>query len=181
MGNGGAMRVAPVGAYFADDMDAVIREAVASAEVTHANPDGQAGAVAVAVAAALAARMGEGTMERSGSALLQAAFEATPEGATRAGLARALTIPLDYAVATAASVLGAGYRVLSWDTVPFALWCAARHIDDWVEAMWTTVAGLGDRDTTCAMVGGVVVLAHGPEAIPAAWLEAREPLERPAG
>src|SRR6185436_6053936 len=43
MGNGGAMRVAPVGAYFADDFDAVVREARASAEVTHANPDAQAG------------------------------------------------------------------------------------------------------------------------------------------
>lgn len=176
MGNGGAMRVAPLGAYFADDLDAVVREAVASAEVTHAHPDGQAGAVAVAVAAAIAARMGDGKMARSGPSLLQVAYEATPEGETRAGLARALSIPLDYAIETAASVLGTGYRVLSWDTVPFALWCAARHIDDWVEALWSTVAGLGDRDTTCAVVGGVVVLAHGQEAIPAAWREAREAL-----
>ena len=52
MGNGGAMRAAPVGAYFAGDPAAVIREARASAEVTHAHPDGQAGAVAVALAAA---------------------------------------------------------------------------------------------------------------------------------
>ena len=52
MGNGGAMRVGPVGAYFADDVDAAVRNARASAEVTHGHADGQAGAIAVAVAAA---------------------------------------------------------------------------------------------------------------------------------
>src|SRR5437764_9793231 len=48
MGNGAAMRVAPLGAYFADDPDAVVDQARASAAVTHAHPDGQAGAIAVA-------------------------------------------------------------------------------------------------------------------------------------
>ena len=43
-GNGGAMRAAPLGAYFADDLDRVIAEAKASAAVTHAHPDGQTGA-----------------------------------------------------------------------------------------------------------------------------------------
>ncbi len=39
LGNGGAMRVAPVGGYFADDLAAVIAKACASAEVTHAQRD----------------------------------------------------------------------------------------------------------------------------------------------
>jgi ADP-ribosylglycohydrolase len=156
MGNGGAMRVAPLGAYFADDLDAVVSQARASAEVTHAHPDGQAGAVAVA--------------------LLKAAFHHTPAGPTSDGLAKALTIPLDYDPRTAASALGSGFRVLSWDTVPFALWCAARHLDDYAEALWTTVSGLGDRDTTCAMAGGVVALSAGRASIPAEWLSSREPL-----
>jgi ADP-ribosylglycohydrolase len=39
------MRVAPLGAYFADDLGEVARQALASAEVTHAYADGQAGAV----------------------------------------------------------------------------------------------------------------------------------------
>lgn len=176
MGNGGAMRVAPLGAYFADDLEQVVHEARLSAEVTHAHPDGQAGAIAVAVAAAMAARIGEGKEPRSGKALLEAALSATPDGETRAGLGKALSLPLDDAVATAASVLGTGRQVLSWDTVPFSLWCAARHLDHYEQALWTTVSGLGDRDTTCAIAGGVVVLATGREAIPAAWLAARETL-----
>lgn len=177
MGNGGAMRVAPLGAYFADDLDEVARQAKASAEVTHAHPDGQAGAIAVAIAAAMAWRMGTGTEARSGEVLLRAAFRFAPDGETKNGLAKALTIPLEYDPRTAASALGSGYRVLSWDTVPFALWCAARHLDHYEDALWTTVSGLGDRDTTCAMAGGIVALSAGRESIPAKWLAAREPLD----
>ncbi len=43
--------------------------------------------------------------------------------------------------------------------------------------MWTTVSGLGDRDTTCAIVGGIVAL-HDQAVIPEEWLQAREPLDR---
>src|SRR5262249_32769798 len=55
-GNGAAMRVAAVGAYFHDDDDRVAHQAAASAEVTHSHPDGVAGAVAVALASAYATR-----------------------------------------------------------------------------------------------------------------------------
>jgi ADP-ribosylglycohydrolase len=61
-------------------------------------------------------------------------------------------------------------------TVPFTLWCAVRHLADFEAAMWTTVSGLGDRDTTCAIVGGIVALYVGVEGIPAEWLHARESL-----
>jgi len=61
-------------------------------------------------------------------------------------------------------------------TVPFALWCAARHRDDDEEALWLMVSGIGDRDTTCAIVGGIVACYVCEEGIPAAWLQAREPL-----
>jgi ADP-ribosylglycohydrolase len=175
MGNGGAMRVAPVGAYFADDLDQVAEAALASAQVTHAHADGQAGAVATAIAAALAARIGEGKLERSGRALLDQVIVWTPDGETRTGLGKAFALPFDEAPETAAKVLGSGARVLAWDTVPFALWCAARHLDQYEEAMWTTVAGLGDRDTTCAIAGGIVALSAGAASIPAAWRAAREP------
>ena len=60
--------------------------------------------------------------------------------------------------------------------MPFALWCAARHLDDDEEALGLTVSGLGDRDTTCAIVGGIVACYVGEEGIPVAWLQAREPL-----
>jgi ADP-ribosylglycohydrolase len=176
MGNGGAMRVGPLGAYFADDPAAVVEQARASAGVTHAHPDGQAGAIAIASAAAWAWRTRDDA-GRSGRQMLEAVLDLTPDGDTREGIGRALALPPEASPQTAASRLGAGWRVISSDTVPFALWCAARHLGDYVEALWTTVAGLGDRDTTCAIVGGIVALSAGPDAIPPDWLAARERLQ----
>ena len=49
-GNGAAMRVAPLGAYFAEDLDLVSVQATRSARVTHSHPEGIAGAIAVAIA-----------------------------------------------------------------------------------------------------------------------------------
>ena len=72
--------------------------------------------------------------------------------------------------------MGNGSRVLVADTVPFALWCAARHINNYEEALWATVSGLGDRDTTCAIVGGIVALAW-ENSVPEGWLKAREALK----
>jgi ADP-ribosylglycohydrolase len=96
-----------------------------------------------------------------------------PEGDTRAGIARAATLPLSIDIASAASTFGNGSKITSQDTVPYVLWCAARHLGAFEEAMWSTGSGLGDRDTTCAMVGGIVAL-HPAAEIPPAWLEARE-------
>ncbi len=167
LGNGGAMRVAPLGAFFADaPVERVVAEARASAEPTHAHPEGQAGAIAVALAAAFVARGG-----RAG--LLEHVIAHTPEGETREGLRRAAALPKGGHVLIAASHLGSGQKVSAPDTVPFALWAAARNLGSFEGALWETVEGLGDRDTTCAMVGGIVALATG---VPEKWLQAREPL-----
>jgi ADP-ribosylglycohydrolase len=171
MGNGGAMRVAPLGAYFADDDPShVAEQARRSAEVTHAHPEGQAGAVAIALASAWAARGGG-----EPSAMFATVLAHTLESETRRGIERAAALPFATDVREAAARLGNGSRVIAPDTVPFTLWCAARHLDDYEEAMWQTVSGLGDRDTTCAIVGGIVSASPntGP---PATWLAAREPL-----
>jgi len=176
MGNGAAMRVAPLGAYFAEDTQRLVAEARASAEVTHGHPEGQAGAIAVAIAAAYAWRVGAGQERHAPGKLLDLALTQTPAGETCQGIAQARQLPPETPVPTAAQLLGSGQRVTSPDTVPFCLWCADRHLDSYEEAIWNTVAGLGDRDTTCAIVGGIVVLATGRDAIPPDWLRAREPL-----
>lgn len=173
MGNGGAMRVAPLGAFFADDLDRLVDQAAASAQITHAHPEGQAGAVAVAAAAAFAFLSRTTPAAVSGTSLLGFAAARCPSGPTREGLIRAERLPESTSVPDAVRELGNGSRVISSDTVPFALWCAQRHLHDFKEALWTTVSGLGDRDTTCAIVGGVVALSSPP---PRQWVDAREPL-----
>lgn len=171
MGNGSAMRTAPIGGYFADDPGLAAGMAALSADPTHAHPDGRAGAAAVAVAAALAA-----STDLVDLAFLDAVLDLTPAGATREKLfeARGLTsVTQAYA---AAAILGSGQQVLCSDTVPFSLWCVSRHLGDYEEALWATVSGLGDRDTTCAIVGGIVALRVGAERLPAEWRAKREKL-----
>lgn len=172
MGNGGAMRSAPIGAFFFDDLSKVAVEARHSAEVTHFHPEGQAGAIAVAVAAATVCA-GCSSAPR----LFETVLAHTPDGETRAGLEQAASLPLDYEIRTAVAALGNGSRIISQDTVPFAIWCVARHLGDYEQALWNTVAGLGDRDTTCAIVGGIVAL-DSSTTIPQTWLTPRESLGR---
>jgi ADP-ribosylglycohydrolase len=175
MGNGAAMRVAPIGAYYADSLETVAEQARLSAATTHAHSEAQAGAIAVAVAAALAAR--RPAKLDHGRRLLETAYELTPPGDTRTGLAQALILGRDASVASAAESLGNGERLNAADTVPFALWCAARHIHDFTEALWTVASAGGDSDTNAAIVGAIVALANHQGAIPASWINAREPLK----
>jgi ADP-ribosylglycohydrolase len=54
------------------------------------------------------------------------------------------------------------------------LWACAHRGHRFDEALWTTVSALGDRDTTCAIVGGILALRAGYAGIPAEWRRARE-------
>jgi ADP-ribosylglycohydrolase len=175
-GNGSAMRVAPLGAYFADDLDKLNAEAERSAVVTHCHAEAVAGAVAVAMAAAVATQAANRENALTFSEFLDQVRERTPSSTVQSGIRRAIEIGPDAPVSTAVQALGNGKRVSAPDTVPFCLWAAARHLSDYEAAMWTTVSGLGDRDTTCAIVGGIVVMSAGLDSIRKAWLEHRVPL-----
>ena len=175
-GNGAAMRVAPLGAYFADDLETAASQAFDSAIVTHAHPEAAAGAIAVAVGTALAWQWREVRPYPSLMEFLGQILAYVPEGEVRTGIQKAQTLPSETPVSVAARTLGNGDGVSAQDTVPFVLWCAGQHLGSYEDALWLTVSGLGDRDTTCAMVGGIVALSAGPASIPDTWIAAREPL-----
>lgn len=177
LGNGGAMRAGPVGAWFADDLAMAIEQARLSAEVTHTHPEGQAGAVAVAVAAAQASRYSSRPDASNGNELLGVVIKHTPDGPTRDGLEQALRVDFSTPAKDAGRILGNGSRVVSEDTVPFAVWSAAKHLASYEEAMWATASAWGDIDTTCAIVGSIVVMATGVDGIPEIWRRSREPLD----
>jgi ADP-ribosylglycohydrolase len=170
LGNGAAMRVAPLGAWFAGNLAAVVEQAEKSARPTHRHPEGVAGAIAIAVAAALAWEPVDGRE------LIAEVERRTPPGRTRDCIATIRDVPFDVPIETAVSCLGNGGYVTAMDTVPFVLWSAARSLDDFAKALSDTVRGLGDVDTTCAMVGGIVAGRVGYEGIPASWREEREPV-----
>jgi ADP-ribosylglycohydrolase len=177
-GNGSAMRVAPLGAYFADDLEMTVEQAEMSAVTTHWHEEAVAGAVAVALATALACRYRNASQKPEITEFLRQVYERVPTSQVRRGLQKALDLRSDTPVSIAASVLGNGSLVTAQDTVPFALWSAACHLDSYQEALWATVSGLGDRDTTCAIVGGVVVMRTGVQDIPREWMTYREAIPR---
>jgi ADP-ribosylglycohydrolase len=169
MGNGGAMRAGPIGAYFAGDLEMAAGQARLAAAVTHANIEGQAGAMAVAAAAAWVAGADP-------DALFGAVLDVVPVSITRDTIERASSIGPDVEVLDVVTQIGNGIRALAQDTVPFALWCVRHHLRDYESALWTAAAALGDCDTLCAIVGSIVVMVPGGAGVPEAWRTRRERL-----
>ncbi|POX59679.1 hypothetical protein C3492_30805 [Streptomyces sp. Ru62] len=171
-GNGAAMRIAPLGAWYADDPEQATHQAEISAYTTHQHREAVVGAMAVAAAAAM---VGSPDGPPTPEALLDGVIALVPKSAVGQGLRRARDM-LDYGDAgTVAAVLGCGRRTTAHDTVPFALWSAARSLGDYASAFWTTAQVGGDLDTTCAIVGGVLA-AGKAGAPPAEWVRHTEAL-----
>lgn len=171
-GSGAAMRVAPIGAFFADDIEAVVEHATRSSVITHTHDEAIAGAIAVA----FAHNLGASGVTPGRSEFLDLVLPHVPESEVRSRIRQARDMAANTSVQFAVAVLGNGVKVSAQDTVPFALWCAATHLSKYEEALWLTVSGLGDRDTTCAIVGGIVASYTGIEGIPQEWLKSRERL-----
>lgn len=179
-GNGAAMRVAPLGGFFADDPAQAAAQAALQAAVTHSHDEGIAGAMAVALAAAWSWRIGQGAAPAYAD-LLDLVLAYLPHSAVRDGLERAQELSPGAPPQTAAAVLGNGANGKAQDTVPFAVWCAASNLRNFDGALWAAARGFGGTDTLCAITGGIVALCVGAEGIPATWRAAREPLPDVAG
>ncbi len=177
MGNGGAMRVAPLGAYFADDLERCVVEASASSLVTHTHPEGVAGTIAVAVAAAMAWQLRQTEPQTRAERFFEAVLQHTPESQVRRGILLASQVPRETSIEDAAKALGNGSLVTAPDTVPFCVWVASHHSTDFVEALAHTIPAGGDCDTNAAIVGGIVALSAGRQSIPTDWLKARERIQ----
>lgn len=97
----------------------------------------------------------------------------------RAGLGRAIALE-DASGPDAGRELGTGETVRAIDTVPFALWAALSRPRDFHGAITLALSGLAgpaaDKDTVCAVVGGLVALSAERNTIPAEWIESAEPV-----
>ncbi len=175
-GNGGAMRVAPLGAYFADDIRAVVEQSERSAMVTHNHPEGVAGTIAIALAAAWNWQRSLQTSRQASEDLIPFVLEHLEPCEVRKRIEWVSNIPLTAWNHTVASQVGNGSQISAQDTVPFCLWSVAANIDDFTEALWSTIRVGGDMDTNAAIVGGIVALGVGFTGIPKDWRQRREPL-----
>jgi poly(ADP-ribose) glycohydrolase ARH3 len=169
-GNGGAMRIAPVGLVYRNAPDDVLYRAVVDALLcTHVHPEAVDGAFVQAKAVALLAiqpdprRLDRQWLLRevykgARSAVLQEKLEWLAEGMAH-----------DASDAEVIARVGNGIRASQ--AVPAAFWAFLRFGDTPEECIIRAVGFGGDADTIAAMAGALVGALHGTSWIPARWYD----------
>jgi len=177
VGNGGAMRIVPVGLFF-HDSENLYEIASASAEVTHVHPVGKDGAAVQAWAIAQAVKLDpekEFPSETFTQGLI--AFSRTPKVQEKMKLVESLLIE-DVSPDIAAARLGRSVAVN--ESMPFAIYSFLRHPKSFENCLFCAILNGGDRDTLGAMACAISGAYLGIEAIPASWrnkLENRTAIE----
>jgi poly(ADP-ribose) glycohydrolase ARH3 len=177
-GNGAAMRIAPLGLLFHDAPD-LYEKAQVSAQVTHAHPIGVDGAAVQARAVAQAVGL-DPAEPFAADPFLQVLLETarTPEMEEKLLRVRQL-IGQSVPPRQAAQALGQGVAVQR--SLPFAIFCFARHPASFRDCLFCAALNGGDRDTLGAMACAISGAYLGVRAIPDAWrekLENREAIEQ---
>jgi poly(ADP-ribose) glycohydrolase ARH3 len=178
-GNGAAMRIAPVGVFYHDDLENLRRVAFASSRLTHGHELGTEGAVLQAAAIALAVR------ENPAVPLDPRPFLTRLRGFVRSEIYhRKLARISDLLVLKpeqAAIVVELGNGVEAFSSVPTAIYSFLSHPRDFEAAVLYAVGLGGDADTIGAMTGAICGAYQGIENIPPEWkqkLENREYIEK---
>lgn len=164
LGNGAAMRVAPVGLLFHDDLDRVAEQAVYSAVPTHSHPVGVDGARLFAIAVALAVR--KGAFDRA------AFFDELVRQAATAEFSDALSQAAAMTSNDNVGVLGTSLE--AHRSVTTAIACFASYPDSYTDAVGRAIGLGGDVDTIAAMVGALCGARLGVQSVPAHLLSMLE-------
>jgi poly(ADP-ribose) glycohydrolase ARH3 len=168
LGNGAAMRVAPVGLLFHRDLDRVAQEAAASAMVTHLHPIGIDGAVMLATAVALLLRL-DGPFDRP-AFLSELSHRATTE-------------EFEWQLRTASKLtpndsVYFGSSLEAHRSVTSAILCFAFSPDSYEHAIASAIGMGNDTDTLAAMTGALSGAHLGIAGIPTAALSRLEDAPR---
>jgi poly(ADP-ribose) glycohydrolase ARH3 len=174
-GIGGSPRAAPVGLFYHDDLDALIRAAAASAEVTHAHPIGMAGAVTVALAVGLAARQ---VTPRQMFDEIQDRLAANDYGSFLPYLAVLPELLESWPSPPQVVEKLGGHALTVQQCVPAGLYSVLRHPDSFEKAVGFAVMFGGDADSIGAIAGATAGAYHGVTGIPAKWIDRLENEER---
>jgi poly(ADP-ribose) glycohydrolase ARH3 len=175
LGNGGAMRVAPVGLAFHGDLKKAAAIAIESSRPTHSHSLAYQGAVIQCLAVAIATSMNEVSAAdflhplrmslRQFADLMQdtSKFDRALNE-IEGGLARGASCP------EMASLLGTG--ITAQEAVPMAIYCFLRHPDSYRDVIHQAVFIGGDTDTIACMAGAISGAFLGRNAIPDQWTAA---------
>jgi poly(ADP-ribose) glycohydrolase ARH3 len=177
-GNGGAMRIAPVGLAFRNADDAVLRQAVELALLcTHVHPDGVDGAVVQARAVSELARTGNHAGLDVAS-FLSGLFSVAQSAAVRERLATVIKAHAHdwsdeqlLACVCTPNEYGEQFQIHAAEAVACALWAFTSCPHDPEECIVRTVGLGGDTDTVAAMAGALAGALHGSSWLPRRWFD----------
>jgi poly(ADP-ribose) glycohydrolase ARH3 len=185
-GNGGAMRIAPIGLFYYRDLQALKENAILSARITHNHPEGLAGAVAQATAVGLALLHGlsndrieaERFVDRISAQVsdLDQGFAESLDGIK--SISASCTSHPNGSLVKIIEALTARYglSLRAIESVPAAIG-AFVLTHSFREAVILAVNLGGDTDTIGAMAGAIAGAYYGHDQIPQEWLN---PLENEA-
>jgi poly(ADP-ribose) glycohydrolase ARH3 len=171
LGNGAAMRIAPLGLFF-HNSDQLYEEACASAEVTHAHPVGKDGAAVQAWAIAQAVRLDpekEFPKERFIQNLI--AFSRMAEIQEKMKLVQRL---IREEVSPEIAAFRLGKSVAVDESMPFAVYSFLQYPKSFEDCLLCSILNGGDRDTLGAMACAISGAYLGIEAIPQSWRDKLE-------
>lgn len=146
-GNGTAMRAAPFGVYYRNDLETLVKVVKIDSSITHVSEDAEAGALAIALATAYA-------VTNDTENLLEKIDQLLPESKVKKSLfsLRSLVDSPNITPQQALRVLGTKANVR--ETVPAALYCFLKF-NNYHEAIFNAIKAGGDTDTTAAIVGAL--------------------------
>jgi ADP-ribosylglycohydrolase len=175
-GNGSAMRVAPIGVMYYDDLDRLKDAAVTQASITHRHPEALAGAVIQAGAVALALRAGleERSVDTESflSVLADLSQDLDPVSADRLlGLMTIVPGPIPDLIPQLKALFLCDVRAI--EAVPPAVG-SFLLTDSFTNAVTLAVNLGGDTDTIGCMAGAIAGARYGHEALPVPWQETLE-------
>lgn len=169
-GNGTAMRAAPFGVYFRNDIPALISICKMDSAITHASEEAEGGAIAVGLAAAYA-------VNGDTSGLLEDLWQILP-----ASKIRSIIYSLDSLIESPYITPEQALRVIGTkadvrQTVPAALYCFLKF-DNYHDAVLASIKAGGDTDTTAAIVGALFGAKYGMKVIDKDLVKAVEESDR---
>jgi poly(ADP-ribose) glycohydrolase ARH3 len=173
-GNGGAMRVAPIGVLYHDNLTELRRVAEFSASITHTHPLGKEGAALQACAVACAVRRESNDPFSSTEFVAElCTFTRTEPGTFLQRLSTVTELlARQSTVLEAADALG--NDITAQGSVATAIYAFLSHTHSFKESVAYAVSLGGDTDTIGAMTGAIAGAFHGVESIPVEWLDALE-------
>lgn len=156
-GNGTAMRAAPFGVYFRNDIHSLVAICKMDSAITHASDEAEAGSIAIGLAAAYA-------VNGETKHLLGDLWNILPASKVRSTIYSLDSLIESPYITPEQALRVIGTKADVRQTVPAALYCFLKF-DNYHDAVLASIKAGGDTDTTAAVVGALFAAKYGMKVI----------------